>query len=397
MKILAFLSHPIQYFSPLWCELSARPGVSLKVCYFSRHGLEHTLDRGFGVSFAWDIDLLSGYESHFLPRRWPTRDPHDARVTALNRGFARELDWGPDVVFINGYAHINNWLVLAMCRRRGIPVLCAGDSNLRAEANKPAFKLRAKRAVLSQFLPRIDAFLATGGQTRAYFEHYGAPRDAIFLCPYSVDVDRFRRSAEDATQERRAELRSGWRAPSGTRIVMFCGKLVAWKRPLDLVRALARLERSDVRGVFVGDGPLRSQIEAEGGERVAVTGFVNQREIPVVLSLADVLVLSSEFEPYGMVVAEAQALGVPAIVSAACGCHGPESVVQDGGSGFVYATGDVGALAERLERLLRDAALHQRMSRRAREQGETQSQRRAADGFLAAAHRARVATARQLT
>jgi glycosyltransferase involved in cell wall biosynthesis len=123
---------------------------------------------------------------------------------------------------------------------------------------------------------------------------------------------------------------------------------------------------------------------AEAGARARCTGFVNQREIPLALSLADVLVLPSSYEPYGMVVSEAQCLGVPAVVSDACGCHGQDSVLQDGESGFVYPVGDVEALTDRLARLLDDRELWGRMRARAREQGETQSAARAADGVQAA-------------
>lgn len=165
---------------------------------------------------------------------------------------------------------------------------------------------------------------------------------------------------------------------------MFCGKLVPWKRPLDLVRAALAIGREDVVAVFVGDGELREAILASGGERVRVTGFVNQSEIPLALSLADVLVLPSSFEPYGMVVAEAQCLGVPAIVSDACGCHGEDSVLRHGVSGFVVPTGDVAALATTIGLLLADEPLRRRMGQQASLQGATQSNVAAADGFLSA-------------
>jgi glycosyltransferase involved in cell wall biosynthesis len=394
VRIAAFISHPIQYFSPLWRELSQRRDVTLKVHYFSRQGVDQVLDPGFGVSFAWDIDLISGYESEFLPRQWPTRNAHDPRPRAINAGLIRALDQGWDVVFVNGYAHLNNWFLVAACERRGIPVLCFGDTNLRAEQRKPRIKRIAKRLALSQFMPRISAFLAAGGQSRAYFVHYGAANESVFICPYAVDVQRFRNTVEHATRAQTDELKRRWRVRPGQRVVMFCGKLVDWKRPLDLVHALRLLDRADVLGVFVGEGPMRVQIEAEGGGSVVVTGFVNQREIPLVLSLADVLVLSSSFEPYGMVVAEAQALGVPAIVSDACGCHGPESVVQDGISGFVYPTGLVTALANRLAAILDNEPRRVEMMAHARAQGDTQSQQSAADGFLAAVQSALLANRR---
>lgn len=382
LRVAAFISHPIQYFSPLWRELTARPGVSLRVYYFSEHGLAANIDPGFGVAFAWDIDLLGGHEHRFLPRRWPTRDPLDHGPRALNQGLVAAVREGWDAVFVNGYAHANNWIVAAAARASRVPVMCFADSNLRDSSAKPMPLRAAKRLILPPVLRASTAFLAAGGATRAYFEHYGVASQSVFICPYAVDVARFRSTVANAGADGAAALRVRWGIPANARVVMFCGKLAAWKRPLDVLLAVERLKTPDVVAVFVGDGELKAELSRRGGSRAVLPGFVNQSEIPVALSLADVLVLSSEREPYGMVVAEAQALGVPAVVSAACGCHGPEAVVQDGESGFVYPTGDAGALADRLDRILCDSQLAARMRARAARQGETQSQAAAADGFL---------------
>lgn len=385
MRIAVFNSHPIQYFTPLYQELSRRPGVVLQVFYFSRHGLDLTRDTDFGVSFAWDIDLLAGHQSRFLPRAWPTRDPHDASPRALNREIVHVLREGWDAVVIHGYAHANNWLIAATCRLLGIPVLMWADSNLALERHASASKLALKRQVVPLFLKGVTAVLAAGGATRAYFEHYGFDTHAIFIVPCAVDVARFRQTVQGTSAAQLDALRARWRIPHGKRIVMFCGKLAAWKRPLDVLDAVQRLQRDDVIAVFVGDGEQRAEIERRAGNTAVVTGFVNQSEIPLALSLADVLVLSSEIEPYGMVVAEAQALGVPAVVSEACGCHGPESVLLDGVSGFVYPTGNIDQLANRLQRILTDDSLRATMQLKAAERGAMQSQLAAADGVLAAA------------
>lgn len=395
MRIAVFFSHPIQYFTPLWQELSRRPGVTLRVYYFSRQGLDASLDADFGVSFAWDIDLLAGHDARFLPRQWPTRDLHDGSPFGLNRGMVAALREGWDAVAISGYVHANNWLITGVCAALGIPVLLWADSNPRIERGKPAWKLAAKRAVLSVFLPRVTAFLATGGGTREYLVHYGVSSSAIFIAPYAVDVVRFRNAVRDATPAHIDALRTRWRIPQGRRIVMFCGKLARWKRPLDVLAAVKRLNRPDTLAVFVGDGELRAALDRSAGEHAVVVGFVNQSEIPLALSLADVLVLSSDFEPYGMVVAEAQSLGVPAVVSDACGCYGPESVLLDGTSGFVYPAGNVEALTDRLRRLLDDDGLRTRMQLAAAAQGDTQSPIAAADGVLAAVQFTRAVRARQ--
>jgi glycosyltransferase involved in cell wall biosynthesis len=385
VRIAAFISHPIQYFTPLWQELSSRPGVELEVFYFARQGLDATLDPGFGVRFAWNIDLLAGHKHEFLPRQWPTRDPADYRPRALNKHMTRVLQRGWDAVFVSGYASWNNWLIAAECKRLGIPMLCFGDTNPRTDLGKPLPRLAVKRAALALYFRGVSAFLAAGGQSRDYFVGYGAARESVFICPYAVDVARFRSAIAEKSPEQRAAQKQRWGIPEGKRVVMFCGKLVAWKRPLDVLDAVERLGRSDTVAVFVGEGELRAALEARRSPYAVLTGFVNQGEIPLALSLADVLVLPSSVEPYGMVVAEAQCLGVPAVVSDTCGCHGPDSVLQDGQSGFVYPMGDVPALAHKLGLLLGDDALRGRMSQAARVQGDTQSQLRAADGLLAAA------------
>lgn len=384
VRIAAFVSHPIQYRTPLWQELGRRPGVELTVFYFSKHGVVPAIDPGFGVAFAWDTDVLAGHEHVFLPRRWPTRDPLDYEAWALNAGIVAALRRGWDAVFIAGYAHANNWLIVAACRRLGIPVLCFADTTLPSVVAKTFGKRLVKRWLLTGFVRRVSAFLAAGGQTRTYLEHYGAAREAIFICPYAVDVARFRAAVAEAGAGGREELRRKWGIAPDARIVMFCGKLAPWKRPLDLVEAVLALERNDVVALFVGDGELREAILARGGDRVRVTGFVNQREIPLALSLADVIALPSSFEPYGMVIAEAQCLGIPAIVSDACGCYGEDSVVRPDVSGFVYPTGDVAALASKIELLLADEALRRRMAQQASVQGETQSDVAAANGFVSA-------------
>jgi glycosyltransferase involved in cell wall biosynthesis len=96
-------------------------------------------------------------------------------------------------------------------------------------------------------------------------------------------------------------------------------------------------------------------------------------------------VLPSEFEPYGIAISEAQALGIPCIASDLCGCYGQDSVLQHGRSGFVFPCGDLQELLSSIQTLMDDAALYAKMSECARAQGELQSQYHAANGFLAAA------------
>jgi glycosyltransferase involved in cell wall biosynthesis len=149
--------------------------------------------------------------------------------------------------------------------------------------------------------------------------------------------------------------------------------------------------------VYAGDGPLRSELEdlaAELGmaERVRFLGFENQSGLPAVYRAADVLVLPSAYEPFGLVVNEAFATGIPAIVSAACGSAG--DLVREGSTGFVVEVGEVDDLADRLHRLAADpelrAAMGERAQARLKDWGPAQNASAFADACLALAVRARV-------
>ena len=67
IRLAVVISHPIQYFSPLFARLAATPGIDLKVFYCCDWGVREYRDPGFDTSFAWDIPLLDGYEHEFLP------------------------------------------------------------------------------------------------------------------------------------------------------------------------------------------------------------------------------------------------------------------------------------------------------------------------------------------
>jgi glycosyltransferase involved in cell wall biosynthesis len=319
--------NPIQYHTPLYQRLAARGNVRLDVLYLSDHGLKAALDPGFGVPVAWDIDLLSGYQHEFLA------GSRAARVRRL----ARWLRWHDAVVT---YGHSNPWMLAAAvgCRGCGVPYLLRGDSGARGQSG--GVRGAARYAIARAVVAGSAGGLAVGQRNEEFYQRYGARR--IFFAPYSVDNERF--AAPPAVS--RPALLARWGLDHRRPVIMFCGKLRQSKRPLDLAAAVARLG-SQVSVLFVGDGALagevRSMLTPGAG---AVTGFVNQAELPSYYHAADILVLPSQTEPWGLVVNEAMTAGVLPIVSHRVGC-GPDLVA---GLGEVYPCGDVGALTAALRR-----------------------------------------------
>ena len=139
-------------------------------------------------------------------------------------------------------------------------------------------------------------------------------------------------------------------------VILFLGKLIEKKRPMDLLRAYELLITNNQLPiipslVFVGDGALRPDLETYVKEHdlngVHFAGFKNQTEIPEYYAMADVFVLpSGPGETWGLVVNEAMCFGLPVIVSDMVGC-GPD-LVKDGENGYLFDLGDVEMLGNKL-------------------------------------------------
>jgi glycosyltransferase involved in cell wall biosynthesis len=115
--------------------------------------------------------------------------------------------------------------------------------------------------------------------------------------------------------------------------------------------------------IVIGDGPLRPQLEGTARKlsSVRMLGFVNQSEIGRWYGLADVFVMPSEHEPWGLAINEAMAAGSVPVVSEAVGC-GPDLVTSE--SGRIVPVGDVDALAGTLDELVGDDHLLDQMRKR---------------------------------
>src|SRR2546426_3426082 len=177
----------------------------------------------------------------------------------------------------------------------------------------------------------------------------------------------------------------------GAPVVLFCAKLQPWKRPQDALRALARAGLQGTHLVYAGEGPLRAKLQAEAeslglARRVHFTGFANQSELPAIYRAANLLVLPSEYEPFGVVVNEAMLCGCAVAVSNRVGAG--FDLVQPGQNGFVYPVGDVDALAGIFCEVLPDGERLRQMGEAARKRMETWTSREYVEALLTAVERA---------
>jgi glycosyltransferase involved in cell wall biosynthesis len=386
-RVAYLVSHPIQYQAPLLQRLAVHPEISLHVYYMDDQGARGTPDREFGLPVRWDLPLLDGYTWTLLRNRspWPEADHALRFVHPEIAGILRRERY--DALIVHGYAHLTEWLAFFGAWASRTPVLLRGESTLLGR--RPPWVAAAKRFALGFLLRRIRGALAIGTLNREFYAGYGVPEDRIFWVPYAVDNARFGAEAR-RWRASRAALRESLGLPPERPVLLYVGKLIPRKRPLDLLAAYASLAADHPAAVvFVGEGSERPALEAaiarHGLAGVTITGFVNQGDITRYYAAADLLVLPSEHEPWGLVLNEGMCFGLPVVASDAVGAA--PDLVHNEDNGFIYPVGDVAALARVLRRLLTDPDRRRAMGTRSQEVVASFSYEADIEGILAALRR----------
>ncbi|HEX3920090.1 MAG TPA: glycosyltransferase family 4 protein [Caulobacteraceae bacterium] len=360
---VAFLNtHPIQYFAPLYAYLNAAPDLNVKAFYPSDFSLRGAKDRAFGQTITWDVDLLGGYEAVFLPGADRRDEPRGFFSMVAPQLWDRLGQDRPDALVVHGHAPAAMMVGVAAAKARGIPVFMRGETHLGLE--RSPVKAAIRKPLMSALYGRMNGLLAIGSANRAFYRAMGVPDKRIFSVPYTVDNARFTESAK-LTPAQRAEQRAFLGVTDERPIVLYSAKFQARKRPADLIRAAAALNAAEVRFhlAMVGSGELEGALRAQAAElgiaNISFPGFVNQSGMPAIYAAADVFVLPSENEPWGLAVNEAMCAGLPIVTSDAVGCA--VDLVQDGVNGAIFPVADGKALAGALELMLRDSDLRRRM------------------------------------
>jgi D-inositol-3-phosphate glycosyltransferase len=197
--------------------------------------------------------------------------------------------------------------------------------------------------------------------------HYGelAP---IVIIPGGVDLEAFR-----PLPRARARAELGLRDTS--KIVLFVGRIQRLKGPEILVRAFAQFSDLDADLLIVGGRPGNGNESREVSrlqhlatrfgiaERTHFVGAVEHDQLPTYYSAADVSVMPSSYESFGLVAVESLACGTPVVATRVGGLR---SIIRDGETGLLVPWRDAELFADRLRRVLEDAPLRRAMSRRAR-------------------------------
>lgn len=367
--MLAILTtHPIQYQIPLWQALAKDNSVPFKVWYMTDHGIKPSFDQQFGKTFAWDLDALSGYPHSFLKVNRGA-EVGGFRKIRLAEPMQKLLQKQKiKALWIQGWQVQAYWQAVRHANAVGVPVWLRGESNDLSVI--PKWKKPIKNSLLNWLFNRVDNFLYIGQANRRLYEKFGVRPNQLHPAPYCVDNKRFAQQAEELLPHR-ASIRRRWNIPEDVFCVLFAGKFIPKKRPLDIIKAVSEVHRLNperrIHLIFVGSGELGGELrracnvvfdadeattltsgeKGDGLPDASFIGFLNQTEISRAYVAADCLVLpSDQRETWGLVVNEAMASGLPCIVSDACGCG--EDLVVPINQALRFPLGEYRAMADAL-------------------------------------------------
>lgn len=347
LRVAVVVSHPIQYYSPIFRLLAQR--VDLHVFFAQSLSPLQQAAAGFGRPFDWDIDLLSGYESTFLNNVAPRPGPHHFLGCDTPEIGDRLKQGGFDALLVVGWYLKSFVQAVWAAKRLRMPVMVRGDSQLGTP--RGSLLRSAKAIAYPPLLRAFDAALYVGARSRAYYEHYHYPPDRLFFSPHCVDTEWF---AARATPDRGRALRARLGIEVGEKVVLFAGKLLPFKRPLDVVEACAAPAVRGAHLLVAGSGELETALRQRAqtlGVKLHLLGFQNQTEMPAAYAASNVLVLpSTGRETWGLVANEALACGVPIVVSQAAGCA--PDLAEDGATGRAVPVADTAALGKAIGELL---------------------------------------------
>jgi glycosyltransferase involved in cell wall biosynthesis len=362
IRLAVVVSHPIQYYVPLYRRLAARKDLCIRV-FFTWHAAETAKhDPGFGREVAWDIPLTDRYDYELVENvaakpgsrhYWGIRNPEL---------IPRVIHWKPDAIHITGYAYASHLKAMRGFHRRGIPVLFRGDSHLLDQHRD--WRWQIKKALLRRVYGWTSACLYVGRNNFEYYRELGVPAEKLFYCPHSIEVKRFAEPNDELERQARA-WREQLNIPENRTVLLFAGKFEARKQPLELMNAVLGFGDNRVVLLMVGNGPLEKEVAAiaEGNpHRFKVLPFQNQSRMPVVYRLADIFVLPSAYgETWGLVLNESLACGRRVIASDKVG--GAPDLISSQAEGAIFKTGDWNDFRDKVDQLLAVRAEPDRLRR----------------------------------
>lgn len=262
-----------------------------------------------------------------------------------------------DAIVVCGYAYPTTVLAMAYMRLHRIPFYMEVDGGLIREDS--GFKYRLKRTLVTM----ASGWISSGRETTRYLVHYGAKAEAVSVYPFTSLWEKDIPSEAPGSQEKQ-QLRQKL-GMEEKKILLYVGRFDPKKGMDDLLHICPRLD-ADTGIYFIGGEPSREHLDFQqehGLSHVHFVGFQKTQALTEYYRAADLLVLPTKSDVWGLVINEAMAQGLPVVTTD--GCVAGVELVENGINGYIVPVDDNEALTEAITKTLR--ADYRQMGRQALE------------------------------
>ncbi len=350
MNLLYILERPIQNDFP-YHLIQKENGINARVICFSLHNgslngnenINQTVFKSHSL-FTFQYELVNSLGILIKAIRWST-------TTVVYGHYHPMFKWA---IFLSKI--LNKKLVLTSdaTSQQGI----AGSNGVMLKFKPLAFR------ILYNLI--ADALFVPSNASLHFFKSMGIKASNIVLTPYTVNEGILHSSYDQANVK---HLHSLYQLPDQSTIILFCGKFISRKRPQDVLEAFAKIKNSSTYAMMIGDGPMRQDLailvqQLNIQDKALFPGLIDYTDLPGYYKLADVLIVPSEHEPYGLTVNEAMICGLPVIASNAVGAA--FDLIEEGITGFTYPVGDIAELTKKINTILDNQTLKDSISSNAK-------------------------------
>jgi glycosyltransferase involved in cell wall biosynthesis len=329
------------YRIPLFNVISESPGIDLEVIFLAKNESNRKWNIYWEeISFRYKIlkSLCFFIKSIEMP-------------IYFSWGLWKELKkFGPDAICIGGYHYLATIEALIYAKLYRIKITLWTESHLLSGFIKNPLANFYKRTIIQRF----DSYIAIGTLAKEQVIYYGAKPEKIVVGYNTVDVEWFMNKCKEIRLNEISQMKKDYPPKN----IIYVGSFIARKGVLNLIRAFHNLKMDNVGLILVGEGPEKASyleyIRTHDIENVFFEGFVHRENIVKYYKLADILVLPSLNEVWGLAVNEAMACGLPVLSSIYAGVT--KDLVIDGINGYSFDPDNINDLCHKLrEMLLNDA------------------------------------------
>lgn len=315
------------------------------------------LAKKYDLTVLYEIDQAKNRSE-----KWKSEEQYDFHAVYLNSlyrktegAFCPEIikyikQFRDEIIIVGGYSTPTGMCAILYMKQHHIPFVLNCDGGM--VKNDPWLK----RHIKTFFIGSASYWLSTGKVCTDYLIHYGAKKERIY--PYtftSVRLNEIGGASEECKMDIRAKL-----GIHENKVVLFVGSFI-YRKGLDILLAAVK-DLVDTAIVLVGGDDISAFGPDDGKDykcHIYIEGFKTKTELKLYYQAADVFVLPTREDVWGLVVNEAMAAGLPVVTTDQCGA-GLE-LIQNGENGYVVPIGKTEELAQKISMVLNDKVLMEHM------------------------------------